>query len=70
MDDTWPVLCVPMQKSQYAHTKALAEDIVLGTNHRSHMLTLSLRPSGMFGEEDPTTVKNMVEAAASGRFRY
>ena len=69
-DDTWPVLYMPVQRSEYSHTKALAEDIVLRANRQSHTLTLSLRPSGMFGEEDQTTVKPMVEAAASGKYKY
>ena len=70
-DETFPVLYIPVQKSEYSHTKALAEDLVLQANRENgYMLTVSLRPSGLFGEDDPTTVKPMVEAAASGKYRY
>lgn len=69
-DETFPVLYIPVQQSQYSHTKALAEDLVLQANRNGTMLTTSLRPSGLFGEDDPTTVKPMVEAAASGKYRY
>ncbi len=70
-DETSPVLYMPVQKSAYAHSKALADDLVLRANReKGTMLTTSLRPSGMFGEDDPGTVKPMVEAAASGRYRY
>ena len=70
-DETWPVLYLPVQRSEYSHTKALAEDLVLQANRENKtMLTTSLRPSGLFGEDDPTTVRPMVEAAASGKYRY
>lgn len=70
-DETSPVLHMPVQKSAYAHSKALADDLVLRANReKCTMLTTSLRPSGMFGEDDPSPMKPKVEAAASGRYRY
>ena len=70
-DETFPLLYLPVQRSEYSHTKALAEDLVLQANRRnSKMVTISLRPSGLFGEDDPTTVRPMVEAAASGKYRF
>lgn len=70
-DETLPVLYLPVQQSEYSHTKALAEDLVLKANRRnSKMVTISLRPSGLFGEDDPTVVRPMVEAAASGKYRF
>ncbi|KAL8750595.1 MAG: hypothetical protein Q9184_006370 [Pyrenodesmia sp. 2 TL-2023] len=70
-DETLPVLFIPQQKSDYSHTKAMAEKLVLQANRQNgDMLTVSLRPSGMFGEDDPTTVKPMVEAAAGGKYRF
>ena len=71
VDETWPVLYKPIQKSVYVHSKAVAEDLVLRANRQNGaMLTTSLRPSGMFGEDDPSIVKPMIEAAASGKYRY
>ena len=70
-DETSPVLYLPTQRSEYSDTKARAEDLVLEANRKNgNMLTISLRPSGLFGENDPTTVRPMVEAAASGKYRY
>ena len=70
-DETSPVLYMPVQKSPYALTKATAEELVLRANRRNgKMLTTSLRPSGIFGEDDPGTVKPVVEAAASGSYRF
>ena len=70
-DETLPVLYLPVQQSEYSHTKALAEDLVLEANRRNgKMVTISLRPSGLFGEDDPTLVRPMVEAAASGKYRF
>ena len=62
---------MPIQKSPYAQSKALADDLIIRANReKGTMLTTSLRPSGMFGEEHPGTVKPMVEAAASRKYRY
>ncbi|KAI4200550.1 MAG: hypothetical protein LQ346_002349 [Caloplaca aetnensis] len=70
-DDTLPLLFMPQQKSDYSHTKAMAEKLVLQANRvNGSLLTVSLRPSGMFGEDDPTTVKPMVDAAAGGKYRF
>ena len=80
LDETAPVLYMPVQKSVYAHSKAVAEDLVLKANRESAnggggggkvtMLTTALRPSGLFGEDDQGTVKPLVDAAASGSFRF
>lgn len=72
VDESAPVLYMPDQKEAYNHTKALAEDLVLAANRKndSNMLTVSLRPSGLFGEGDPTAVKTMVDAAAAGKYKY
>ncbi|KAK0516448.1 hypothetical protein JMJ35_001051 [Cladonia borealis] len=70
-DERSPVLYMPVQRSAYSHTKALAESIVLEANRKNDcLLTTSIRPSGLFGENDLTTVKPMVEAAASGKYKY
>ena len=70
-DERSPVLYMPVQRSAYSHTKALAESLVLEANRKNgRLLTTALRPSGLFGEDDLTTVKPMVEAAASGKYKY
>lgn len=70
-DESFPVLYMPVQRLPYSHTKGLAEDLVLGANRKNgDMLTVSLRPSGLFGEGDPTAVRPMVDSAASGKYKY
>ena len=69
-DDTYPLVFQPRQKDVYSHTKALADQIVLEANMQNGvMMTVSLRPSGIFGE-GVATVKALVEAAAAGRYRF
>ncbi len=70
-DESFLVLYMPVQRVPHSHTKALAEDLVLSANRKNgDMLTVSLRPSGLFGEGDPTTVRPMVDSAASGKYKY
>ena len=70
-DDATPIVLLPAQKSVYSHSKAVAEQLVLEANHKAEkMLTCSLRLSGMFGEDDRTSTKPMVDAAATGKHRY
>jgi len=66
-DETYPLVFLPKQKEVYSHSKALAEQLVLAANRRDKMLTVSLRPSGIFGENDTTQVKRLVESAAAGK---
>ena len=71
VDESAPVLHMPVQREAYSHTKALAETLVLEANRKNgRLLTTAIRPSGLFGEGDLTTVKPMVEAAASGKYKY
>lgn len=52
-DETWPVLLSPQQTLFYYHTKGLAENYVLAANRKyGDMLTLAIRPAGIFGEGD------------------
>ena len=70
-DESFPVLYVPDQKEVYSHTKALADDLVRAANDPGHgMLTVCLRPAGMFGENDQNTLRRMIENAESGKNRY
>lgn len=75
-DDSAPVVLLPKQKSTYTHSKVLAEQAVLSANRSSQgdgagtMLTVSIRLSGMFGPNDPSSTKPVIEAAKNGKFRY
>ena len=69
-EDT-PIVLLPAQRSVYSHSKALGESVVLEANRQAgDMLTCSIRLSGMFGEDDASSTKPMIDAAASGKYRY
>ncbi|KAF4628997.1 hypothetical protein G7Y89_g9154 [Cudoniella acicularis] len=68
-DETYPLVFLPQQKEVYSHTKALADQLVLASNRRGQMRTVSLRPSGIFGENDGLQVKALVDSAAAGKFK-
>ena len=75
-DDSTPVVLLPRQKSTYTHSKVLAELAVLSANRscesggEGDMLTVSIRLSGMFGENDPSSTKPLIDAAKTGKFRF
>lgn len=71
-DESFPVLYLPQQKEVYAHTKALADDLVLAANSNSKngMKTVCLRPAGMFGEHDLNTLSKIIENAVAGKNRF
>jgi sterol-4alpha-carboxylate 3-dehydrogenase (decarboxylating) len=66
-DETWPKCYLPEQTEFYTHTKAVAEDMILGVNRKDGLLTVVLRGSTLFGEGDNTTIPQMVGNARSGR---
>lgn len=69
-DESFPLVLLPRQKEPYTHSKAVAEDLVIKWNRCcANILTAVIRPSGLFGEHDLTTVKPMVEAAAAGKYK-
>ncbi|KAE8445259.1 hypothetical protein EG329_013631 [Mollisiaceae sp. DMI_Dod_QoI] len=70
-DDNLPLLYLPVQREIYSHTKALADQLVLDANSttKGGMLTVSIRPASMFGENDWTS-KAMVDSAAAGKFKF
>ncbi|KAF2869594.1 hydroxysteroid dehydrogenase [Massariosphaeria phaeospora] len=66
-----PVLYYPEQSEYYSHTKALAEDIVLGANRSGgNMLTVSIRPATLNGPGDMIITKTLAEQALTGRAKY
>lgn len=69
-DDT-PIVILPAQRCLYSHNKAMGEKFVLEAHRQAgNMLTCSIRLSDMFGEDDPSSTKPMIDAAASGKYRY
>lgn len=70
-DETWPVLRVPQQTEIYAHTKGLADDLVLAANRKyGGMLTVAIRPAGIFGEGDVQMLPNMLKAYYDGKTKW
>ncbi len=69
--DDLPLLFLPEQKEIYSHTKALADKLVTDANSnvKGGMLTVSIRPVSMFGENDGTAGA-MAESAAAGKFKF
>ena len=62
-DERWPTLRAPLQREYYSETKAMAEEIVLAANRkRKDMLTIAIRPSGIFGEGDQQVVPGLLKA--------
>lgn len=70
-DERWPVLRAPLQKEYYAETKAMAEELVLQANRKSgDMLTIALRPAGIFGEGDTQMMPPMLGALERGQTNF
>ncbi|KAL8738239.1 MAG: hypothetical protein Q9190_008030, partial [Brigantiaea leucoxantha] len=66
-----PILYHPQQPEIYSHTKALAEDLVLAANRANgRMLTLALRPAGIFGEGDNQLIPGMMKALEEGKHKF
>lgn len=70
-DERWPVLHPPQQREYYAETKALAESIVLNANRKhGDMLTVAIRPAGLFGEGDVQAIPSMLMAYKKGQTKF
>jgi sterol-4alpha-carboxylate 3-dehydrogenase (decarboxylating) len=62
-DERWPTLRAPLQREYYSETKAMAEDLVLASNRKyANMLTIAIRPAGIFGEGDTQVVPGLLKA--------
>lgn len=73
IDESMPVLRAPEQKRIYTLTKAEAELHILAANRPSgdsSMLTVSLRPSAIFGENDFICAGKIVANARRGKAGY
>lgn len=70
-DERWPVLRAPLQREYYSETKGIAEEVVLAANRKyGDMLTLALRPAGIFGEGDMQMIPNMLKAFENGQTKF
>ena len=70
-DERWPILHAPMQKDAYTESKAKAEELVLAANRKyGDMLTIALRPAGIFGEGDMQFIPNLLQAYRKGQTRF
>jgi nucleoside-diphosphate-sugar epimerase len=54
----------------YTETKEKAERIVLEANGRKGLLTVALRPSGIFGPGDAQGWPGFIEAAQNGKSKF
>ena len=70
-DERWPVLRAPRQKDAYSESKGMAEELVLAANRKyGDMLTVALRPAGIFGEGDMQMTPNVLLAYKKGQTRF
>ncbi|KND04082.1 sterol-4-alpha-carboxylate 3-dehydrogenase (decarboxylating) [Spizellomyces punctatus DAOM BR117] len=54
----------------YNETKAAAERLILEANGKGGLLTVSLRPAGIFGPADNNASKGLYEAAKKGNWKF
>lgn len=70
-NETWPVLRAPQQREYYSETKGIAEGIVLDANRKyGNMLTIAIRPAGIFGEGDVQVVPGLLKAYYGNKTKY
>ena len=70
-DERWAVLVSPQQREYYSETKGVAEGIVLAANRKyGDMLTVAIRPAGIFGEGDVQTIPSMLTAYEKGQTKF
>ncbi len=67
-DESWPIPEVPMDG--YNETKAIAEDAVLKANDFDGLLTVALRPAGIFGPGDRQLVPGLRNVAKLGQSKF
>eukprot|EP00026_Physarum_polycephalum_P005121 Phypoly_transcript_05149.p1 GENE.Phypoly_transcript_05149~~Phypoly_transcript_05149.p1 ORF type:complete len:354 (+),score=60.59 Phypoly_transcript_05149:142-1203(+) len=63
--------CFPKKHiDPYSHTKEIAETYVLSQNGKGGMLTVAIRPSGIFGPRDSQFFPTALKAAHDGKWKY
>lgn len=71
VDERWPILRAPRQKDAYSESKGIAEELVIAANRKyGDMLTVALRPAGIFGEGDMQMIPNMLKAYEKRQTRF
>ncbi|ODV76668.1 sterol-4-alpha-carboxylate 3-dehydrogenase, decarboxylating [Suhomyces tanzawaensis NRRL Y-17324] len=68
VDEEWPYAEVHMDK--YNETKAIAERLVKDSNDPNGLITVSIRPSGIFGPGDRQLVPGLINAAKLGQSKF
>lgn len=66
-DESWPIPKIPMDG--YNETKAIAENLVLEANCKD-LLTVALRPAGIFGPGDRQLVPGLRSVARLGQSKF
>ena len=70
-DERWPTLRAPLQREYYSETKAMAEEIALTSNRKyTNMLTIAIRPAGIFGEGDTQVVPGLLKAYYGNKTKF
>lgn len=70
-EDSAPVLFHPQQPEPYAHTKAVAETLVLQANRAGGgMLTAAIRPTTIYGEGDLLLTAELCRTACTGKAKF
>ena len=70
-DERWPVLKAPAQREYYSETKGIAEQIILEANRKHDgMLTVAIRPAGIFGEGDVQVVPGLLKAYYGNQTKF
>lgn len=70
VDESLPVLRRPVQHNVYAETKGIADELVLAANRKyGNMLTVCLRPAGIFGEGVQQSIPGFLEVYDRGLWR-
>lgn len=67
-DESWPIPDVPMDG--YNETKTIAEEMVLKANNPGKLLTVALRPAGIFGPGDRQLVPGLRQVAELGQSKF
>ncbi|KAL9122800.1 MAG: hypothetical protein Q9187_000645 [Circinaria calcarea] len=70
-DERLPILRSPQPTKAYSLTKGIAEEIVLAANRKyDSMLTVAIRPAGIFGEGDNQMLPGMLNAYETGKTKF
>ncbi|MCJ1310709.1 erg26, C-3 sterol dehydrogenase [Agyrium rufum] len=70
-NEDYPILKAPDQPDYYPESKGIAEEFVTAANKKyGDMLTIALRPAGIFGEGDVQLIPPMLKAYEKGQTKF